>query len=447
MTPSPPRSEGDPILELGIDGLVEAYGTGSLDPVAVTRLYLDRIARHDGQIGALADIDAHGALTAATASAARWSRGAARSALDGIPLAIKSNIAVAGLPCTAGIGAYRERRATADAGCVARLRAGGAIILGTTRMDEAALGATGDNPWFGRTLNPHDRNAITGGSSSGSAAAVAAGFCVAALGTDTFGSVRIPAAWCGVFGAKLALGAVNLEGIVPLAKSFDCLGILARYANDCRTLATCLGLAEGGGPPSPRVALTGFEGDTSGLASGLEAGLAALGIGSRSISLAPDPFGTLMRPALLIAEAEGAETHRLLLDDRDSAVSLGLRKLFDWGRARSSEERASARAAISVGRIRILDQLAESDLLVSPVTTSTAPRIGREDDRLAARFTLTASVCGLPAVSAPFGSTPEHLPRAIQITGRDWNAVLGLGEKLAMTPPIPDLDAPDQATN
>jgi aspartyl-tRNA(Asn)/glutamyl-tRNA(Gln) amidotransferase subunit A len=161
-----------------------------------------------------------------------------------VPIAIKANIAVAGLPWTAGIAAYGDRVAAHDAACVAGLRDAGAVVLGLTNMDEGALGARGDNVFLGRCHNPHAPDFSPGGSSGGSAAAVAAGFCAAALGTDTIGSVRIPAACCGVFGHKPRQALIDRQGVVPLSPRFDHVGVLARSAQDS---AAMLGLI----PSSP----------------------------------------------------------------------------------------------------------------------------------------------------------------------------------------------------
>ena len=147
--------------------------------------------------------------------------------LAGVTLGIKSNIAVAGLPWTGGMGLYRNRIAERDAEVVSKLRESGAAILGTLNMHEAALGAITDNAFYGRTINPHREEYTPGGSSGGSGAAVAAGLCDAALGTDTLGSVRIPAAYCGVYGLKPTNGFVSSDGLAFLEPSLDVIGPLA----------------------------------------------------------------------------------------------------------------------------------------------------------------------------------------------------------------------------
>ena len=147
---------------------------------------------------------------------------------DGLAWAAKSNIAVQGLPVTAGCEAYRSRISEADAEVIKRIRASGGTLLGTVNMHEGALGATTDNETYGRTKNPWNTDYTPGGSSGGSGAAVAAGLCDVALGTDTMGSVRIPAAYCGVQGHKPTYGLVPETGVVPLSTTLDHVGPLAR---------------------------------------------------------------------------------------------------------------------------------------------------------------------------------------------------------------------------
>jgi aspartyl-tRNA(Asn)/glutamyl-tRNA(Gln) amidotransferase subunit A len=156
---------------------------------------LAAIAALNPRLGAFVEVDTEGALAAARASDARRREKAPLGELDGVPLAIKDNIDVAGMRAAAGLQSLRQRVAVRDAPCVARLRRQGAVILGKTLMDEAALSALGDNPWYGRCHNPVRHGFTAGGSSSGSAAAVVAGLCRAAIGTDTLGSARIPASY------------------------------------------------------------------------------------------------------------------------------------------------------------------------------------------------------------------------------------------------------------
>ena len=189
----------------GIAALAGALERGEITAEDATRAFLARIEARDGALRAFIRVMRDEALAAARASDERRRAGAGKGTLDGIPLAIKDNIDVAGVPTSGGIRHYRDGIAGEDAFVTRRLRDAGAVILGKLNMHEAALGATGDNPWFGRCENPHRAGYTPGGSSSGSGAAVAAGLAAAALGTDTLGSVRVPASYCGTRGLQADL--------------------------------------------------------------------------------------------------------------------------------------------------------------------------------------------------------------------------------------------------
>jgi aspartyl-tRNA(Asn)/glutamyl-tRNA(Gln) amidotransferase subunit A len=176
------------------------------------------------------DFDALKAANAPLNAFVDWDEGATggEGALAGLTIGVKANIAVKGLPWTGGMALHRHRIAERDAEVVARLRAAGAAIIGSLNLEEAALGAKTDNPWFGATQNPHRLGYTPGGSSGGSGAAVAAGLCDVALGTDTMGSIRIPAAYCGVYGFKPAHSAISQDGLEKSEPSLDTIGPLAR---------------------------------------------------------------------------------------------------------------------------------------------------------------------------------------------------------------------------
>src|SRR5579871_269312 len=247
---------------------------GALDPLAQTERYLSRIAALDGALRCYVTLARESARAEAAAAQARASAGARRSALDGIAIALKDNIDAAG------------RVPAADAPAVRRLRDAGAVILGKLNMEEAALGGVTDNPHFGRTENPHRPGFTAGGSSGGSAAAVAGGLCAAALGTDTGGSVRIPAAYCGIVGLKPTRDLIPLEGVVLLSRRLDHVGLLTRSVGDAALLLAALGdpapparAQPPAAPPAPRLAvLTNFarEAVEPGVAAAFSAALRLL---------------------------------------------------------------------------------------------------------------------------------------------------------------------------
>ena len=232
----------NPIIEAGLSGLTDLFADRAVTPVEVFQSYQSRIDGLDGALGCYVAQDKAAAEQAAHESAERWAKGTALSMIDGAPIAVKANIAVAGLPWHAGIGAFRDRIAEEDAPVVAQLRAAGAVILGLVNMHEGAFGALTDNPWFGRTQNPWKHGYSAGGSSGGSAAAVSAGLCAAALGSDTLGSVRIPSSFTGIFGHKPTQGLISTGDVIPMSWTLDHVGTHGRSADDCaRLLAAACG--------------------------------------------------------------------------------------------------------------------------------------------------------------------------------------------------------------
>lgn len=334
--------------------------------------------------------------------------------LAGRVIGLKANIAVAGQAWTAGIGARANRIATGDAPVVAALRRAGALVLSRLAMDEAALGAATDNPHFGRCENPAYPGHSAGGSSGGSAAAVAAGLVDAALGSDTMGSVRIPAAYCGVYGLKVGQGGLPLDGVVPLAPSLDALGILAR---------TPKGIAEVLEVLSPGCPVMEFAGWSTvqpewinrctpeiaafhaRCASTLEAMLGA-----------PEPLPELAHDALrsdafLLTEVEAAQSL-----GAEPGLSPGLRKLIDYGaqvphdraqavRTRLAEaKRLVTRALTPSPRVALLPCVAEPAF-----AHGARPPVGQAD------FTVLANIAGLPALAVPApGAVP---PVSVQLVG------------------------------
>ena len=330
-----------------------------------------------------------------------------------IALAVKDNIDVAGLHAAAGLQAFRSRMPSKDAACVAALRAKGAVVLGKTLMDEAALGALGDNPWYGRCHNPLRHGYTAGGSSAGSAAAVAAGLCDAALGTDTLGSVRIPASYCGVAGFLPSPGFFSMEGVMPLAPSFDRVGILARKVG---ALASLLGM-----DVEPPAVTIGAIGEVQGAAASLGRK------GHRIVRLDPLDWPALRRAALLLVEHEGAQVHAALLDDPSSGLSVPVRAALDFGRHASPERLEKARERIE----GIRHWMGECDIVVLPTTPQAAFAFDTPAPESQADYTAPASVLGLPAISVP-GGARDGLPVGIQLVGRKGEDSLLLGVAAAL---------------
>ncbi|UVO55909.1 amidase [Sphingomonas sp. SUN039] len=334
---------------------------------------------------------------------------------------------VAGLPWTAGMGLFHDRIALRDAEVVARLRAAGAKIPGTLNMHEAALGATTDNAFYGRTENGRRIGYTPGGSSGGSGAAVAAGLCDAALGTDTMGSVRIPAAYNGVYGLKPTHGAVSQDGLAMLEPSLDCIGPLAQdlavLERVWEAMRSCdsRSLGDANVRPSSRLLLSqehrvltiaNLANVTvqSAVQTAYTRALAAFGQSSLELTL-PHPVtdvrlaGFIASGRYLIGEL-GALRHT-----RAKLISPELHFMLDY--AENQEPRPDILADT---RTALTDALGTDGILLMPTAPQAAFPHGRPPANQA-DFTCLASVAGLPALAIPMGEDEDGMPVGVQIVG------------------------------
>lgn len=248
--PAPP---GDPLAGLSLSAYAADLRAGRRTSEATTRAYLDRIARLDGRLNSYQHVAADTAIAAARQMDARLAAGEDLGPLMGVPVAVKDIFTVEGMPTTAGSRLDIDDLLEPEGPVVARLRALGCIVLGKTRTVEFAFGPAGVNAALGTPVNPWDGSVarLPGGSSSGSAVAVAAGLCAFALGSDTGGSIRVPAALCGVFGLKTTAGYWSTAGVVPLAPTLDSIGLLTRSAADAALVHAAIGGCEPVAPVPP----------------------------------------------------------------------------------------------------------------------------------------------------------------------------------------------------
>jgi aspartyl-tRNA(Asn)/glutamyl-tRNA(Gln) amidotransferase subunit A len=228
------------LVYLSVAEASEEIASGRLSPVELLTAVFERIAATDSALNAYVLLMRESAIEGARAAERRARSGQRLGPLDGIPIALKDLFDTGGVVTAGGTGAFRDRVPEADATAVRRLREAGAVITGKTNTHELALGGTTNNVHYGATHNPWKLGHVPGGSSGGSGAAVAAGQCLAALGTDTAGSIRIPAAFCGVTGLKPTYGLVGRGGVIPLALTLDHAGPIARSALDCALLLNVL---------------------------------------------------------------------------------------------------------------------------------------------------------------------------------------------------------------
>lgn len=419
---------------------------GETTALELTDAILTRIDCHR-ELGAYISVTAERARDAAREADQRRARGDSLGPLDGIPVALKDNIDLAGIPATAGSAWFRDRVPRRDAVVARRLRSAGAVIVGKTNMHELAFGATNDNPHFGTCANAWDAARIPGGSSGGSGAALGADLCLAALGTDTGGSVRIPAALNGVTALRPTYGSVSNRGVLPITPSLDTVGAMARSAFDTATVARAIAGYDRHDPyavappalerrPAPagrplrglRVAIADgyfFDDVSASVTANAHAAadvLGELGVTLERIDTAAARRATADCSLLIRAEALAVHERRLARD----AESLGedVRRRLELGRAVTGVQVAQALDRMRHWQARMRVALHRVDMILTPTTPEVAPPLaGAETISTTARLTSLAypwSLAGLPAISLPSGSGEHGLPTGVQLTAAPW---------------------------
>ena len=435
--------------------LARAYARRDLSPVEVTRELLARIERLDPELRAFVALMPERALAEAQAAEAAIGRGEAPGPLCGVPVGIKDLIDVAGLPCAAGSRILKDRMPASDAFVVERLTAQGVVFLGKQNLHEFAYGITTTNDHFGTCRNPWDRSRVPGGSSGGSGAALAAGLCVAAIGTDSGGSIRIPSAACGVVGLKPTLGRVSRRGVFPLAWSLDHVGPMTRTVADAALVLEAIAATDPSDPwcaSAPALeSLEKIESSVRGLRFGvpgtpfeddLEPAVAAAvedaigvlaGLGARCVTIDARPLRDAYTAFHAVLATEASAIHERWMRERRNEYGPLTRQALARGFFVSGVEYVNARREQS--RVRgALDAMLETvDVLVTPTLPRTAPAVGapmsREPAEAWNRLVVPFSLAGLPALTVPCGFDPGGLPIGLQIAGRafDEASVLRVG--------------------
>lgn len=411
----------------------------SVSPVELVQEALDAAERWEATTNAFSQVHPEGAMEEAKACAGEAARGRLRGPLHGIPIAVKDLFDVAGWVSSGCSRAYRGHVAERDSVVVERLRGAGAIIIGKTNQHELAAGGTNAISACGPAHNPWDPDRLTGGSSGGSGAAVAAGVVPVAMGSDTGGSIRIPSSFCGVTGLKPTFGRIPMAGVMPLAPSMDVAGPLARTALDAAVVFSVLAeeadLASTGGRSGDplRLALPGgffaervrpeVADAVEGVRGVLEdAGGRAVAADLGDIDDSPDVWN-------VVAWVEFASVHGHLLH-RPEALYPRTRELLELGMARTAVELYRAQQRAGAIRAAFMEALRDADVLLAPATPFAAPRADAEvvgipgSDPLPvhaggpAWLTRVVNLTGLPALSLPSGFDREGMPLGVQLIGR-----------------------------
>ena len=457
----------DSLDSLTVSEAVARLERGDCSSADLVGAVLDAIGHRDGQIGAYLSVDTEGALRDAR-EADRARAAGARGRLLGVPLAVKDVLNVKGQPCTCASRMLEGYVAPYDATVIARLRAEGAVFVGRTNMDEFAMGSTTENSAFKITRNPHAPDRVPGGSSGGSAAAVAGGEALAALGTDTGGSIRLPASFCGCVGLKPSYGRVSRYGLTAFASSLDQVGPLTRTVCDAALLLDVMAGQDPmdsttvpGAVPSYREALTG---DLAGMTLGRPAEYFVEGVapdvraavdraceacrarGARIVEVSLPHTRYAIATYYIVATAE-ASANLARFDGvrygRRAAEAADPIDLYGRTRAAGFGDEVKRRIILgtyvlssgyydayyrSAQKMRTLirrdfDQaFGTCDALLAPVSPSTAYRIGEKtadplEMYLTDIFTVTANLAGICGLSVPCGRDAAGLPIGVQILG------------------------------
>jgi aspartyl-tRNA(Asn)/glutamyl-tRNA(Gln) amidotransferase subunit A len=438
---------GDPDpARLTIAQAREAIQRRQLSSVELLAAVLARVEREGSRLNAYLHLDPDAAL----AEARSVDRHHGRGPLQGIPICVKDVIDVAGVPTTAGAAGW-VHTPDRDAPAVARLRAAGAIVIGKGHTNEFAYGIDGRNPHFGDCHNPHDPTRLSGGSSSGPAVATATGMAMAGLGTDTSGSIRVPASLCGVVGIRPTLGLVPDAGVIPLAWSYDVVGPLARTVFDAAILLEVLAGGSGTGDAGPealeRYLDAGAERELRGLRIGImeqlveyaepyvaEAVIAMAGAlaadGAEVTPVTLDLLPYINAIHQLVQHAEAAQAHQPWFDGQRPLYSQPVRVRLEAGRVLPAAAYLTAQQARRLVIDEVADRLNGLDAMLAPTTPLVAPPGDSEEVTIRGavhnvraallRCTIPPSQFGCPVVSLPIGSH-DGLPFGMQIIGRPFS--------------------------
>jgi aspartyl-tRNA(Asn)/glutamyl-tRNA(Gln) amidotransferase subunit A len=433
----------DELAYASISAIAPRLASGEVSPVELAQACLDRIARLNVGLNAFLTVLADSALAEARQAEREIRQGQYRGPLHGIPIAHKDLYYTRGVRTTAGSKVLADFVPDYDATVVARLRAAGSVLLGKLNMHEFAAGGTNENPHYGAAHNPWNLDCHPGGSSGGSAAALAAGLCLGSTGSDTAGSIRIPSHCCGTTGIKPTYGRLSCYGVVPLSWSLDHPGPMTRSAHDAALMLNVMAGFDRQDSASVDRPPEDFTAELHAGARGLRVGIprtyfndglqtdvehawraaaeVLAGLGATPIEVDFPQLEDAVSIGTTISRAEMTTFHQEWYLTRPADYGPSMHERFEAIKDLSAADYLRAQRARGHIRADLWSALDEADVLLTPTMPMTATRIGGPDGvAYSTRFTYPFNLAGFPALSIPGGFDRSGLPIGLQLAAQPW---------------------------